>query len=302
MITKTFWLSVLCCCWLYGQGSDAVVTSSGLTGNLQWDLLQNGTVWHPDSLPPLDVEIKHKSPLLAAGMSAVIPGAGEFYAEHYWQSASFLGTEVILWIVYAVNTSRGDRETDQFQQYADTHWSVVRYGQWIEANAAILNPDAPPCTGIVISNDPNLPPWERVDWNRLNQCEEYVGGRPSTGFSHRLPHRPEQQYYELIGKYLQYNAGWDDWGSGPTTSQYLQYPSPRFASYRDMRGRANDFYNIATTASFVLVANHVLSALDAAWSASRYNREFKVRAHLEPVRRTSGLVEFVPTATVTFAF
>jgi len=301
-LLKIIMVTWLCCTAAFSQVNISGDRKAELTGNLRWDLSLSREL-NQDTLALQAVpEGTRKSSLTAALLSAAVPGAGEFYSESYWRAGSFLGAEVILWIVYATRTAKGDAQTDQFQQYADAHWSVVRYAQWMETNAAILNPDAPPCTGIV--TNPAAPAvWDRVDWNVLNQCEANIGAKASTGFSHRLPRRPDQQYFELIGKYLQYNAGWDDWGiTGPTVNEYLLNASPRFREYRDMRGRANDYYNIASTASFLLVANHVLSALDAAWSASQYNASIKLRAHLQPTAREYGFIEFVPTATLTMAF
>ncbi len=304
---KRFLASVaICMCFssvVVGQRAAPEDPQRVLTGNLHWDLALSAHLRQDTISPGMPPVQGRKSVFMAALLSAAVPGAGEFYSESYWKAGSFLGAEIILWIVYATGTSKGDAQTVQFENYADAHWSVVRYAQWIETNAAILNPDAPPCTGIITNPNPAAVPWESVNWSILNQCEANIGAKASTGFSHRLPRRPEQQYYELIGKYLQYNAGWDDWGaSGPTVGEYLLGPSPRFSEYRDMRGRANDFYNIASTASFLLVANHVLSALDAALSASEYNASIKLRAHLQPTVRDYGFVEFVPTATLTMTF
>ena len=293
---------MICTVAAFAQRAESPFRNSQLTGNLRWDLSLNKPAAQDtlmQALPPQE----HKSSLTAALLSAAVPGAGEFYTESYWRAGSFLAAEVVLWVVYASRSAKGDAQTEQFQRYADTHWSVVRYAQWMETNYSILNPTAPPCSGIITNPDPSAAPWDRVDWSILNQCESNIGAKASTGFSHRLPRRPDQQYFELIGKYLQYNAGWDDWGSsGPTTGEYLLSPSPRFSEYRDMRGRANDYYSIATTASFLLVANHVLSALDAAWSASQYNAGIKLRAHLQPTLRDYGFVEFVPTAVISMEF
>ncbi len=271
-----------------------------LTGNLRFDLLGNSRYSSgADSVLSVP-SAEHKSALKAAAFSAVLPGAGEFYTESYWRSAAFFAAEVALWVVYAVYDGRGDRQTTDFEKYADTHWSVVKYAQWMEMHALTLNPDATGCSGLVTNADPNVPPWDRVNWSQLNMCEESIGRKASTGFSHRLPRRPDQQYYELIGKYEQYNAGWDD--SNATPSDYLTALSARFIEYRDMRGNANDFYSIASTASYVLVANHLFSALDAALSAAQFNRSISMEAHLRPVIRSVGIVEFVPTASVTLTF
>jgi hypothetical protein len=103
----------------------------------------------------------------------------------------------------------------------------------------------------------------------------------------------DQQYFELIGKYPQYNPGWDD-GGGPVSETNI---SSHFKSYSLMRGYANDLYSKARTALVVVVINHILSATDAAWSATRYNA-----VHLETgmkMQRTPFGVETVPTATLS---
>lgn len=276
-----------------------------LSGNLRVDLYRlNESALLRDSLVsnPAASNVKEKSPILAGVLSAAVPGAGEYYTESYWKSVAFVGVEVAMWVTYAIYNGKGDRQTDLFQQFADDHWSVVRYADWIEQNIGQLNPDASGCSGIVTNSNPNVPPWERVDWNRLNNCEEQVGARTGNGFTHRLPPRPDQQYYELIGKYPQYAAGWDD-GTNITPGDIVRSNVPKnFLDYSLMRGKANDLYNIASTAASVLVANHILSALDAAWSATRFNKSVKMSARLQPTRRPYGFVEFVPTATATITF
>ena len=47
--------------------------------------------------------------------------------------------------------------------------------------------------------------------------------------------------------------------------------------YRDMRNSMNDYYDTASTITNVILLNHVLSALDAAWTARSYNREINVK-------------------------
>ena len=275
---------------------------SGLTGNLRYDLLVTvrtaDTAAGGGEIP----DVRQKSPLRAAAYSALIPGTGEFYAGEYWRSAVFFGAEVALWAVYGIYGGKGDTQTEEFEAYGDSYWSVVKYAEWMEMHGSSLNTaGTPPPTGIVTSNDPNLRPWEQVNWALLNEWEQFIGGRASTGFSHRLPKRPEQQYYELIGKYLQYNVGWPEWNAA-VSAGYLDGPTPRFAEYRDMRGRANDFYTTARTATYIIVLNHLVSALDAALSANMYNQSVRMETHILPTQRSAGIVEFVPTAVLTVTF
>lgn len=270
-----------------------------LSGNLAIDLSEQ-TKHSLLAGDTVVVALEKKSGLQAAAFSILLPGAGEYYVGDYWKAGGFLAAEVGLWIVYAVYTSKGNDRTVFFEDYADKNWSVVKYAQWIEQYGPQLNPDAQGLSGLITSNDPNLPPWDRVDWVRLNRAEAEIGKKTGTFFSHQLPRRPEQQYYELIGKYGQYNPGWAD--ATVDAGNFHSALTKMFLDYSQMRGEANDFYNIAGTAAKLVVFNHVLSALDAAWSAAVHNRSLTVKAHVQPVQRPFGIVEFVPTARMSLEF
>jgi hypothetical protein len=201
-----------------------------------------------------------------------------------------------------VYTSKGDQQTTLFQDYADAHWSVVRYAQWIQDNTSKLNPDVTGFTGWLVPGTETLQPWDRVNWDVINNVENRIAQITGNGFTHLLPRRPQQQYFELIGKYPQFAAGWDDSGVMTVERILKSDVSQRFLDYAAMRGKANDFYNIATTGSALLIVNHLLSALDAAWSAAQFNNQLKLEAHLQPVLRSTDFVEFVPTARLTVTF
>ena len=272
-------------------------TKLSLTGNLRYDLISS-LVFGADSLNSPSLESDRKSPLNAAIYSAILPGSGQLYTESYLEGVGFIAAEVGLWVVYSAYNSKGDKRTGEFQDFADIHWSVINYAKWMEQHYA----------SFVVSGvyDPNYDPsrpWDYVDWNKLNQSEDNIArSSTTTGFTHRLPRRPEQQYYELIGKYPQYGGGWDDAGNFTPSDLLQRSLSARFLFYSQMRGEANDFYRIASTASYFLIANHVLSALEAAWSAARFNSRLKAEAHLIPREWAAGLVEFVPTVRVKVEF
>ena len=61
------------------------------------------------------------------------------------------------------------------------------------------------------------------------------------------------------------------------------------------------FYKYASTAAVVLVVNHVLSAIDAAWSTSRYNKS--LTANLE-IKRFDYLyaVDYYPQLNIKIQF
>ena len=276
-----------------------------MTGNMRFDLIMSVSDMELlDSIPKLlsEYEAHKKSPLLAGTLSLVLPGSGEYYTKSYWRAGGFVLAEAGLWVFYAANYSKGNKQTDLFQNYADDHWSAVRYAQWIQDNLTQLNPDVTSFTGYLIPNTDGLPPWQRVYWDKINAVENAIAQRTGNGFTHQLPHRPQQQYYELIGKYPQFAAGWDDAGVMTVQRILSGDVSQRFLDYSKMRGKANDFYNVATTGAALIVANHLLSALDAAWDAAQFNQQLKLEAHLAPTVRSVDFVEFVPTVRMTLTF
>jgi hypothetical protein len=275
-----------------------------LTGNLQYDLSTdiNGDSSADSSDAARTVDSKRLySPFRAGLFSAVIPGAGQFYTNNYWQSAAFFGAEVLMWVVYAAYENKANSQTDLFQKYADEHWSVVRYAYWIGDNYPTYYSNAivPGQQAADIAH-----PWNYVDWSQLNSSEEQIGGVEHSGFSHKLAPYSDQQYYEMIGKYSQFGGGWDDAATFQTggfkkedviANNGIGNVSPRFLAYSKMRGDANSFYNIATTVSYIIVANHVLSALEAVWNASKLNHRIKLEGHIESRQIEGNIVEFVPT-------
>jgi TM2 domain-containing membrane protein YozV len=228
-----------------------------------------------------------KSPILAGVLSLLIPGAGEIYTEEYLKAGIFLALEAAIVTTAVVYDGKGDDKTIEFQNYADDYmnpdhnWSVLKYAEWL-----ITYEQGDP--NMILSNDPNRPPWEQVDWDLLNAAE--------TG-SHKLPPHGEQQYYELIGKYHQYSSGWNDFTGGGDKNQI----SPNLIYYSGMRGEANDFYSVASTAVIGIYVNHFLSALDAVWSATQFNKDLAVKVRLENIQ-FADKVEFYPKVYFTYSF
>ena len=248
------------------------VQKDQLSGNLQVDLFGLTAM---RTGPNIQDESKgspmpsHKSPWLAGGMSLVIPGSGEFYAESYWKAALFFVLDVAAWTLAYTYDKKGDQQTDSFQDYANQNWSVVQYAQYTQDHLVqpgkVYNWRVPGTEGMSTFDRP----WIQVNWSEINRMERDIGGY----YSHTLPPYNEQQYYELIGKYPQFNQGWRD-ANLSLGSDYETIKSnltPMFTYYSGERGTANDYYANATTWVTVALINHILSAADAAWSAGQYN-------------------------------
>jgi len=198
--------------------------------------------------------------------SAVIPGTGELYNRSYLSALAFLGVEVGAWVLYAKHTNRGNELTDEFELYANAHWSEERYWASIAEDCAASG-----------GSCGDLKSYER------------------DSFSHFLPDTKNQTYYENIGKYDQFNAGWDDSQSGDAR----QRDSANRESYTFMRLDANKQFKNATRATTVVLFNHVLSAFHAAYTTHRFNQQVQTSVGMRMENRND---ELVPTLSVNMAW
>ncbi len=205
-----------------------------------------------------------KNYFLAGLMSAVLPGSGQFYTKSYIKSAIFLAVEAGLWITYAHFQKKGNDQTDAYQNYADNNWSIKRYASWLQRYGF------PGSGGINL----NAPP--EVLRAQVNVCEN------SSGFSHKLPDFGDQQYYEVIGKYQTYISGWST--ADPniiTRDNYEAYHLSQVTQYMADRQQANTYFDHGTTAMSVVIINHILSAADAVWDVSIFNKNLKVKTSMK---------------------
>jgi TM2 domain-containing membrane protein YozV len=190
-------------------------------------------------------EYNTKSPAKAFLLSLAIPGAGEFYNEQRLKAGVFLAVDALLWTGYIVYHTKGSNREKEYKAYANTHYSWENYLIWWA----------------------DLPDENKDD------------------YSHRMPVDDNNvpifnhEYYENIGKYDQFQVGWPDGLNHPFIpgdSVYSEtYMPPERATYLDMRQQANDYFSNATTAVMVSIANHIVSAFDAAIGAKRYNKGVK---------------------------
>lgn len=181
-----------------------------------------------------------KKPGLGILMSAAIPGTGEMYAGSWIKGGIMLGIEAALWMGYVKYWDEGNDLTEEYEAYANEHWSEER--------------------------------WDRQEG------------------THTLPDTKTQQYYEMIGKYHQFKTGWDDYdpdGPDMTTNRTL---------YMDMRENSNIAFRKAFYFSMVSLANHVFSALDAAWTIRNVNRKFETGIRMGLNRFDGG---WIPQCTLS---
>jgi hypothetical protein len=283
-------LKSLCLCLVFFPagvyaGLPADSAAYPITGNVQLDFFGLRDVSPFPKVLQQDATMQtsgsRKSGWIAAGLSLVVPGAGEFYTESYWKSAAFFVVEAALWGLAYYWDHRGDVQTDNFQDFANAHWSVRRYIQYAVDNFDPMDPATGQKfkdeTGQFYSGVENPDaPWVGVNWATVNRMESAIASQGGAGqyYSHNLAPYGDQQYFEMIGKYEQFNMGWDDANPGLASDYFTQKANltQRNVFYAGERGKANTYYGRATTFVSVAILNHLVSAVDAALSASWFNK------------------------------
>lgn len=265
---KIFLILIMINSFLFAQE----LSQNNLSGSLINDTkFVNQKILNSTKAKQVNFSMDRKTPIVAALLSFAIPGAGEIYTENYIKAGIFAAVEVAA-VAFAISyNKKGDDKTDFFQNYANQHWSSYRYANWTLHNADAINPNIDPSNYNVIENG-------NVNWSELNRLEGDIGSY----YSHRLAPYGEQQYYEMIGKYSQFNVGWEEFGDDPNKSYVYGDPLvPQFHWYSLERGKANDYYTVAKWAVIAMVSNHFLSAFDAAWSANRYNKRINLNVSVQ---------------------
>lgn len=233
---------------------------------------------------------KKKSMALGVVLSALLPGTGEFYGENYLKAGIFFGVEVLAWSYFIYFTKKGDNKTDEYQAYADKYWNVYTYAAWLK------NEGFDGAGGIDLNANPD------VLREQIMACERQ-------NFSHTMPEYYSQQYYELIGKYQNFQAGWTNLEHVPTKAPgpyfYQDYKDPIFTNYSNERQKANDFYDYAKVGPITAILNHILSAADAAWTISTFNNRIKVETGFRIDTKRSPYtyeMEMLPTFNMSVSF
>jgi hypothetical protein len=175
-----------------------------------------------------------KSPLVAAGLSLIVPGAGEFYGRDYLRSGIFFGIEALTLSMWYYYESEGDDKREEYRAYADRYFDEnLYYGGLLgmTQNYKVYMESAPWIDASLYWNYDyfkNRDEWEHVtpsngipdslgvhDFLVLSFKDPFnglvvsqTGG--SSQFTHNLPETKTQQYYEMVGKYHQFSCGWTD--------------------------------------------------------------------------------------------
>lgn len=249
--------------------------------------------------------------------SLIVPGSGQVKNRTWWKAGLFFAieaTSVYLFVDNRNNARVGER---QYEKYANRNWSVVQYSNWLveyhEANG-LENPHIDELKRMIGNTEASFnvqSEWNEIDINVLRDVERntpYItsDNNSTNNFSHTMPEYGSQQYYELISKYYQYQAGWRDYDEfhdniGHTGSFYDEryiidrggsYASPFFYDGAMMADEFNSDYRKSNTFLSILIANHVLSAFDAYFTLKLKQNRLQATSSILPGKQL----------TVTYSF
>lgn len=287
---------------------DSVVVTGYLHGDLVlqgWDE-DEGAMWDGEAMP----EARRSVPL-ALLLSAALPGAGQAYNRNWVRAAVYAGLEVALWAGYASWRGQGLDGERAFQAQAHAGWSPARYGTWLlgydgfGGDAGALSDALDGVAGVDFRNPGAWSPDQEAAVRRLigaiRAGEDRSTSASGVALSHALPFFGEQQYYELIGKYAQFNPGWEDYRQAYPDGQIpanADATTAQFQAYADAHDEANDFLRNASRATAVIVFNHVASAFDAMLTARLHN--LRLDSNLALVPDANG--DLAPVASLRLQF
>ena len=240
-------------------------------------------------------------------LSAIIPGAGQIYNKNYKRGITYLAFEIINWSKRSKYLNKGDEFVTQYKDFANNHWNFDR---WIRDVNLIADPNHP-VNSVMLGPDGNF----FYPWNDSHHIEFYLDGylrrtNNSNGdnwfentyktvcneainnFQECITSEfvnidgssavvtKDHHFYEGIGKYDLFFAGWDDTQYGECDQSTIdQYDScsyilltnntenaytdnKRYYQY-ELRDKANKNYDVAENALTFIFINHAISMLDA---------------------------------------
>jgi hypothetical protein len=227
-------------------------------------------------------------------LSAIVPGAGQYYVGAKIRAAVYLGVEVLAWtgVIYYYN--KGKSKEDDFMNFADAHFNEQTYRDYEYSLAQN------PAHGDSGAFHGSFDDWTAMSW------DVKIHYLPAGGFTHELPTANQrendwsdkQQYYEMIGKYIhQFGFGWDDGIGDDPGTPFFDGGSPRSQHYMDMRYDSNQLLKNSAWGYNIALLNHLVSALDASFTVRAMNRNVTTQVGFRQIPYDT---ELAPAAGLNF--
>ena len=250
---------------------------------------------------------RYKSPRKAMFMSMVIPGSGQLYVGGSTftniRGVAYLALEAALWGGWYYNpVYKYEKQVSKYKKFAKNHFSIGRFES--QMRDIYLNQ---------LSDETEESRFEtRYMSSREDFCKAIYGDANASGcytkgklFTNDKAHTDRfsvtnpsnlgkeiknqknfydmSQIYQLIGEKT-YVLGWDDVDSVALGQNLLLEEdnpesivplgtSKNLSKYRSMRNKANDYADLQIWFFGGIILNHLVSAVDAAFTANAHNKE-----------------------------
>ncbi len=244
---------------------------------------------------------RYKNPRKALFMSLVVPGSGQLYVGGSTftnvRGGVYLALEAALWSGwYYFSVYKYDQQVSKYKKFAKEHYSIGRYERGMRDlySADAVNYEAEFRSRYLGSRESFCEAiygdakargcFDRTTLyhNDANFMTDFVNKPVKLGSEMKNVHFEDKaEVYSLIAD-ASYVLGWDDVEKVPVaTSLNLEDPSASKVSlgdsdnrdeYRSLRSKANDYADMQAWFFGGLILNHIISAVDAAFTANAHNK------------------------------
>ena len=243
---------------------------------------------------------------IAFSLSAILPGAGQIYNKNYKRGFAYLAFEIINWSKRSKYLDKGNDFVDQYKNFANDNWNFDR---WIRDINLLADPTHPVNSVMLGPNDNFFYPWSDShhiefyldgylrrtnnsngdNWfentyktacnDAINNFQECITNVFTNSDGSSATITRDHDFYEGIGKYDLFFAGWNDTDDECDEETINDYGScsyilltnntenaytdkKRYYQY-ELRDKANKNYDVAENALTFIFVNHAISMLDA---------------------------------------
>lgn len=253
-----------------------------------------------------DMKGRYKSPRKALFMSLVVPGSGQLYvggsAFTNVRGGVYLALEAALWGGWAYfSVYKYNDQVKKYKKFAREHYSIGRYeagmrelvGQLSDETeesrfeTRYMNSRESFCEAIYgNASSAGCYTANRLFYNDKSHYDRFSVGNP-TSLENEI--KSVGSFYDGSAVYQQiadraYVLGWDD-VEEPAVAMNLELEddepsdgivplakSSNMDEYRSMRGKANDYADLQVWFFGGIILNHIVSAIDAAFTANAHNK------------------------------
>ena len=274
---------------------------------------------------------KKKNPFLAVVLSGIVPGAGQIYSGNYKRGAIFLGVEIASLAYRSHYNKKGDNFVSKYKNFADEHWS---FDKWIK-DATTFSDEGHAIYDAMINIEDGeyIYPYNnshhieielngntyKTNSNSFKNfyttaCSYAINNNSPCEQTENNPDNPDNtdnpdffanavvlkdhHFYEGIGKYDMFFAGWDDtedcddetineegscsWIFESNNDIVAMSANKIYYQY-ELRDKANKNYDYAENALSLIFINHALSLFDSFIASYVKNRDRNFNYYTSPI-------------------